>query len=58
MAASGFVDVPEDERDVVIEDLLPTTISNVEYSLIVVVGKIISHKVLNKNVVQNIMCKT
>lgn len=42
MATSGFVDVCEDESDVVIEDLLHATISNVEYSSRVVVGKIIS----------------
>lgn len=51
-------DIPEDERDLVTETLIPATKSNIEYSLRALVGKVICNRELNKKAVKNIMFKT
>lgn len=51
-------EIPEDERDPILENLVPATKSNKEYALRAVVGKVISDRVLNKKAVINIMFKT
>lgn len=51
-------EIPEDEREPVVEKLIPATKSNIEYSLRAVVGQIISDRVLNKKAVNNTMFKT
>lgn len=58
MASDLPMELPEDEREPVIEKLVPATKENVEYSLRALVGQIISKKTLNKKAVINIMLKT
>lgn len=52
------MDIPEDERDLVTETLVPATKMNLEYSLRALLGQVISDKVLNKKAIKNIMFKT
>lgn len=58
MSESNTLNIPDDERDIIIEKLVPATKSNIEHGLKAVVGQVISNKVVNNKAFRSIMFKT